>query len=101
MKILRGVSLLKSDTCINTGYTNISTNDRLNINAHRYKARYGLPFYTMIMMVATIGGPIITMRPNPIHKIFYYNIHKTNNCIKPFMNQLILLHRDHVISTCP
>jgi hypothetical protein len=67
MKILRGVSLLKSDTCINAGYTTINTNDRPNINAHRYKTRYGLPFYTMIMMVATIGGPIITMRPNPIN----------------------------------
>jgi len=67
MKILRGVSLLKNDTCINAGYTTINTNDRPNINAHRYKRRYGLPFYTMIMMVATIGGPIITMRPNPIN----------------------------------
>jgi hypothetical protein len=58
---------LKSGTCINTRYTTINTNDRPNINAHIYKARYGLPFYTMIMMVATIGGPTITMKPNPIN----------------------------------
>jgi hypothetical protein len=49
------------------GYTTISTNDRPNINAHRYKTRYGLLFYTMIMMATTIGGPTITMRPNPIN----------------------------------
>jgi hypothetical protein len=58
---------LKNGTCINIGYITINTNDRLNINAHRYKARYGLPFYIMIMMVATIGGPTFTMRPNPIN----------------------------------
>jgi len=57
---------LESGTCINTGYTTINTNNRLNINAHKYKARYGLPFYTMIMMVATIDGPTTSMRPNPI-----------------------------------
>jgi hypothetical protein len=67
MKKLIRASLLKSGTCINMGYTTINTNDMPNINAHRYKTRYGLPFYTMIMMVATIGGPTTTMRPNPIN----------------------------------
>jgi hypothetical protein len=69
MKRLTRVNLLKSGTCINTRYTTINTNDWPNINAHRNKARYGLLLYTMIMMAATIGGPTITMKPNPINII--------------------------------
>ncbi len=73
------MSLLKSGTCINTRYATINIDDRPNINAHRFKARYGLPFYTMIMMVATIGGPTTTMRPSPIHikKNWYFVVTST------------------------
>ncbi len=49
----------------------LAPNDRPNINAHKYKVRYGLPLYTMIIMDAIVGGLTTTTRPNPI------NINKT------------------------
>ncbi len=98
------MNLLKSGA-ISMGYKAISTNDRTSINAHRYKARYGPPFCTMIMMAATIGGPTATMRPNPISmslkksQIVCCNVQKPNARVKPLERKLILLsQRSHDIN---